>query len=92
MQYVDQTVEKQRRQSERAQEMLIQLQSIAESMQAAHDQQTHLLKATVENQIQRLQSRLCNKLLSQSMVFFESISFALCAHCVTSLGFLQSPR
>lgn len=62
MQYVDQTVEKQRRQSERAQEMLIQLQSIAESMQVAHDQQTHLLKATVENQIQRLQSRLCHKL------------------------------
>lgn len=57
MQYVDQTVEKQRRQTDRAQEMLIQLQSVAESMQVAHDQQTLLLNNTLENQLQRLQNR-----------------------------------
>lgn len=62
MQYVDGTAEKQRRQTERAQEMLIQLQSVADSMQVAHEQQTHLLKSTVENQLQRLQSSLVEKL------------------------------
>lgn len=57
MQYVDGTVEKQRRQTDRAQEMLIQLQSVAESMQVAHEQQTLLLNNTLENQLQRLQNR-----------------------------------
>lgn len=57
MQYVDGTVEKQRRQAERAQEMLLQLQSVSESMQVAHEQQTLLLKNTLENQLQRLQNR-----------------------------------
>ncbi|XP_034237010.1 enhancer of mRNA-decapping protein 4 isoform X4 [Thrips palmi] len=62
MQYVDGTVEKQRRQTDRAQEMLIQLQSVAESMQVAHEQQTLLLNNTLENQLQRLQNSLHDKL------------------------------
>lgn len=57
MQYVDSTVEKQRRQADRAHEMLVQLQSVAESMQIAHEQQTLLLKNTLDNNLQKLQNK-----------------------------------
>ncbi|KAK3914051.1 Enhancer of mRNA-decapping protein 4 [Frankliniella fusca] len=62
MQYVDSTVEKQRRQADRAHEMLVQLQSVAESMQMAHEQQTLLLKNTLDNNLQKLQNNLLDKL------------------------------
>ncbi|XP_026271713.1 enhancer of mRNA-decapping protein 4 isoform X1 [Frankliniella occidentalis] len=59
MQYVDGTVEKQRRQYDRAHEML---QSVAESMQTSHEQQTLLLKSTLDNNLQKLQTSLLDKL------------------------------
>ena len=54
MQYVDSNLEKQRRHADRAQEMLVQMRSLAETMQNAHKLQTNLLKEAMDQQTQKM--------------------------------------